>query len=180
MISHSIHQVQSSCNIILIIFYRFCHRLSNCFQSCEMNDSLYRFLLKNVVHSIFIADICVIKYYFFSGDLFYTIQCLFAGIVQIINNNNLISFIQQFHTCMASDIAGTACYQNSHFFTLHKNPSVYRSDNFLSVTVHLQLLCSSTVYHHVDHNSINFQSYLVQNCTPKIIWHDQASSPQLS
>ena len=43
---------------------------------------------KNIVHGLFISDICLIEGETASGNFLYPFQCLFAGIIQIIHNND--------------------------------------------------------------------------------------------
>ena len=114
MISHDIAQCQCTCDVVLVIFQRFYGRFSYCFQSCEMNDCLYIFFIKDSIHCFFVADVCFVECYFFACDLFYTIYCFFICIVQIVYDDYFIAFVQQFHTGVASNISSSAGYQNSH------------------------------------------------------------------
>ena len=109
VISHGVTQIQSSCNIIFIILDWFYYRFSYRFQSSKMNNCVYLLFVENIVHGFFITNIRIIKYYFFSCDFFYSLQSFLTGIVQIVHNNNVITCIQQFYACMASDITSTTC-----------------------------------------------------------------------
>ena len=49
ILSHHINKCKCSCNIIVIVLPRLCHRLSYCFESCKVNTAIYLFFLKNLI-----------------------------------------------------------------------------------------------------------------------------------
>ena len=110
MFSHGITQEQCSCHIIMIIFNRLYHRLSNCLISCKMDDCIRLLCFKNLIHCRLIQHICLIKCKRFSGDLLYAVQCLCACIIKVIHNNYFISTVQKFYAGMTSNIACSPSY----------------------------------------------------------------------
>ena len=110
MLAHHIAEDQRTCNIVVIIFPRFCNRLSNRFESRKIDDRLDLFFLKNRFQILSVQKISFIKFQCFSCDLLYPLQCYLTGIVEIVYYNNLKSSVQQFHTSMTSDIACSASY----------------------------------------------------------------------
>ena len=82
MVSHHVTQNQCSCDIIVIVLDRLCNRFSNCFESRKMNHRLnVRLFIKNCVHRLFIADIRLVKFHAFSGDLLHPFQSFFRRII---------------------------------------------------------------------------------------------------
>ena len=109
VISHGIAEIQGTCDIIFIVFDRFYYRFSNGFQTCKMNHCIYFFFVEDVIHCLFITDVCIVEYYFLSCDFFYSVQSFLTCVIKVVHYNNVVTCIQQFHACMASDITSSTC-----------------------------------------------------------------------
>ena len=80
MFSHYIYESQCSGNIVLIIFPRLCNRFSYCFQPCKMDTGINILFFKNIIQRFSVKNICLVEFYWFACDLFYSFQTFFAGI----------------------------------------------------------------------------------------------------
>lgn len=58
-----------------------------------MDDRFNLLILKDRIQCIPVQDICFVKLYFFPCYLFYALDCLLAGIIQIIDYNDIVSGI---------------------------------------------------------------------------------------
>ena len=79
-----------------------------------MDHRVDAFPLKNSIQRFGIQQVVLIESQFFSGDLLYPFQGLFAGVTEIVHYHHLVARFQQLYTCVAADIAGAAGNQNRH------------------------------------------------------------------
>ena len=86
MISHHIAQDQGACNVIMIVLQRLCHRLAYCLQSCEMNDRIDFFCIKNFIEGLAVQNVRLIKFHRFSRDLLYASYGFLTGIAKIVSH----------------------------------------------------------------------------------------------
>ena len=109
MFSHYIYESQCSGNIVLIIFPRLFNRFSYCFQPCKMNTGINILFFKNICQCFSVKNICLVEFYWFASNFFYSFQTLLTGIAQVIQNHYIISCVLKLNNCMASDITGASC-----------------------------------------------------------------------
>ena len=110
MLAHHIAEDQRTCNIVMIIFPRFCKQtLQTALSPAKLMTASISFSKISSRSSRFRRS-PFIKFQCFSCDLLYPLQCYLTGIVEIVYYNNLKSSVQQFHTSMTSDIACSASY----------------------------------------------------------------------
>ena len=72
-----------------------------------MNHRIRLFFCKNVIHGIVIPNVCTVKNNVLPCNLFDALYRLFACIVKVIYNHNLIAFLCKLHAGMTSYIAGS-------------------------------------------------------------------------
>ena len=94
----------------MIIFQGLAHRLSHCFVAGKMDHGIDVFFLENLIHAVPIQHIHTVKVYFFAGDLLHPVYRFLVGIIEVIHNHHIVPIFQEFHTGMASNIAGSPCY----------------------------------------------------------------------
>lgn len=110
MATHHITQKKRSRNIVVVILKRLCDRFTYRLVACEMDDRINILILKNAVHTFPVKHIDLIEFHFFPCNLLYSLKRFFIGIVEIIHYYDFIAVVQQFHTCVASDIACSTGY----------------------------------------------------------------------
>ena len=112
MISHAFKKHKGVYQIVVVILKRFRHRFAHRLKPREMYDGVDFVLLKDFVHGRAVANVVFIKFYGFSGYLFHPRKGFFAGIVQIVHNNNVISRLLKGNAGVAADKSGAAGNEN--------------------------------------------------------------------
>jgi hypothetical protein len=79
-----------------------------------MNNSINFVVIKNSIELRLVKQIRFIESQWLSGDLPYTVQGFCFAVAQVVNDDDLLIRIQEFHAGMASDITGTSGYQYRH------------------------------------------------------------------
>ena len=110
MLSHYIYQCKGTCDIVFIIFPRFCNRLTHCFKSCKMNTGINVFFFENFIQSLSVENIYFIKFNWFTCNLFYTFKTLLTGVAQVVQYYYIISCILKFYYGVASNKTSSTCY----------------------------------------------------------------------
>ena len=73
MTAHHITQDQGSGDIVVIILQWLVYRLTNCLQTCKMNDCINLLILEDVLKCRLVQKICLIECYRLSGNLLHTL-----------------------------------------------------------------------------------------------------------
>ena len=74
-----------------------------------MNDRFDFIFFKYLFDRGFVQQIVFIKARTLACDLLNPIDHAFAGIDQVVDDDNVVAGVDQFHRCVAADEAGAAC-----------------------------------------------------------------------
>ena len=103
-----------------------------------MDHGIDLVLRKDFLQTFLIQDVGLVKLRLPAGDCLNTVKHCLAGVVQIVEYNNVIACLNQSRNGMASDIAGSAGYKNR--FHIHLSPFT-----FLSVWKYHSMLQTASV-----------------------------------
>ena len=128
MPAHGLHQLQRAGKIVVVIFQRLFDGFANGLQAREVNHRVDRLSRESDVQRLRVAQIALNKRKILAGNLADAVQRLRFGVAEVIDDDNLMSFFQQFHAGMAANIARAARNKNFHVFQSpflphHYNPS---------------------------------------------------------
>ena len=110
MAAHLTAENQGACDIIVIILQRLAHGFPHCLKTCKMDDRINFLLVKHFFKGRLVQKVCLVELYLPACYLLYSLQCLLAGVIKVVHYNHIITRCQQFHTGMASDIAGATSH----------------------------------------------------------------------
>ena len=91
MFSHDIYQSQGTGNIVLIIFPGLLYGLTDCLQSCKMNDCVDLFLAEDLFQSFTVQNVCLIERNLLACDGFYSGDHFLTCIAEIIQYDYIIA-----------------------------------------------------------------------------------------
>ena len=114
MLTHHIHQSQGACDVVVIVLPRLLHRFADSLQPCEVNHCLRLLCIEYLVQTLAVTDIHLIEGNLLPCDGFDSSQYLLTCVVEVVQNDRLMSCILQLHYCVTSDKTCTACYKNLH------------------------------------------------------------------
>ena len=108
MMFHYITDQKQASEIVVIILKGLCHGFSDRFVAGAHDDCLRPLQLKNTGDLPGIQEISFVQRNWPAGDLFDTAYRHSGRIIKIIDHKRLITFVDQLHTDMRSDIPGSA------------------------------------------------------------------------
>ena len=83
-----------------------------------MDHRFNSMVVEDLGHQRFIADVTFDKRRLFSAKTFNHRQHAALTIAQVVEDDDIMTVLQQLHTGMTSYVTATTCYQNSHI-SLH-------------------------------------------------------------
>ena len=115
--SHYVNQRKHSVDIVFVIFYGFRDRFAYRFITRKVDNRVNLVFGKYFAHRVFIADVVLIKFYFFADDLFNPLNRFEFAVVEIVYDHDVVTCVYKFDRRMAADVTGSARNQNSlHIF----------------------------------------------------------------
>ena len=109
MVSHDIKKGEGIAQVVCVVLDRLGNRLANGLEASEVNDKVNGVLVKDVVESTCIVDVCLVERkalsVFFSHYGFDAINNLCRSIGEVINNYGLVTGIEQFNNGVAANKA---------------------------------------------------------------------------
>ena len=115
MAAHNIQDVQGAVQVVAVILDGLGDTLAHSFVGCELNHAVDIGIIgKDFLHCILVGHVCFHKAEVLTGDLFDTSQCLGAGIVEVVRNDDVVTRSQKLYAGVAADVAGATANQNCH------------------------------------------------------------------
>ena len=113
--AHNIQDVQRAVQVVGVVLDGLGDTFTNRLVGSELDDAVDIGILgKDFFHSLFVGHIRFHKAEILTGDLFDAGQCLGAGIVEVVRNDDVVSRGEKFYAGVAADVAGATANQNCH------------------------------------------------------------------
>ena len=109
---HRLKQVDAAGDVVFVVVQRDLRRLPHRLESGEVDHGLYVVFGEDSVQSLAVADVGLVETEIFAGYLFYPFQRIGGAVAEVVDDDDLMAGLQQFHTGVAADVAGAACAED--------------------------------------------------------------------
>ena len=112
--AHGGDETQGTVDVVVVILERLRNGFTDRFQTREVDHRFDGVVVKDLGHQRFIADVAFHEGGLFTAKAFNHRQHAALAVAQVVENDDVMTVLQQLHTGMTSYVTATTCYQNSH------------------------------------------------------------------
>ena len=112
--THGGDETQGTVDVVVVILKRLRNGFTDGFQTGEVDHRFNGVVVKDFGHQRFVADVAFHESGLFPAKTFNHRQHAALTIAQVVEDDHIVTILQQLHTGMTSDVTATTCYQNSH------------------------------------------------------------------
>ena len=116
--AHGGNETQSTVDVVIVILKRFRNGFTDGFQTREVDHRFDGVVVKDLGHQRFVADVAFHESRLFTAKAFNHRQHAALTVAQVVEDDDVVTVLQQLHAGMTTYVTATTCYQNSHI-SLH-------------------------------------------------------------
>ena len=108
VVTHDIEEHQCAADVVLIVFPGFLDGFADGLQSGKMDAGVEFVLVENLLESVAVAYVGLVKRYGFASQLFDAIERLERRVAEIVGDDNFVAGLAEFDQCVGTYKAGTS------------------------------------------------------------------------
>ncbi|ABX22043.1 hypothetical protein SARI_02166 [Salmonella enterica subsp. arizonae serovar 62:z4,z23:-] len=112
--THGADQPQRTVDVVVIVLQRPGDRFADGFQAGKVNHGIYSVIVQNFGYKRFVANIAFDKGRVLTAQTFDNGQYAAFAVAEVIEDDDVMTILQQLHTGMTSYVTATTCNQYSH------------------------------------------------------------------
>ena len=117
VVAHGLEQGDGAADVVVEVLERLDDALAHGLEPGEVDDTVDLLRLEDVVQTIAVADIALIEFELLAAELLNPAQGLALAVVEVVEDDDVISGIHQLNARVGTDVTGAACYENGHVKT---------------------------------------------------------------
>ena len=114
MVAHFLGQNEEAAQVVVVVLEGLLNALAHGLQAREVDDGVDGMLVEQLLHGRAVAQVGLAEGEVLAGDAADAVQCLGLGVDEIVDDDDLMSRVEQFYASVAADIAGAAGDQYLH------------------------------------------------------------------